>query len=84
MLQALASRFTERAPGWLGFYGDHLPSLPRVFERTGYDDARTDYFIWHPAGARAEPADLAAHQVGAALLACRGLAEPRHGAPILG
>ncbi|MBX3490792.1 LTA synthase family protein [Parvibaculum sp.] len=29
------------------FYGDHLPSLPKAFRALGYDDPRTDYFIWH-------------------------------------
>lgn len=28
------------------FYGDHLPSLPKVFNAIGFDDPRTDYFIW--------------------------------------
>jgi hypothetical protein len=28
------------------FYGDHLPSLPKAFRAIGYDDPRTDYFIW--------------------------------------
>ena len=28
------------------FYGDHLPSLPKAFRTIGYDDPRTDYFIW--------------------------------------
>jgi hypothetical protein len=77
MIQALADRFGAGTPGWLGFYGDHLPSLPKVFDRLGYDDARTDYFIWHPAGRRGEPADLAAHQLGGALLACLG--QPNRG-----
>jgi hypothetical protein len=27
-------------------YGDHVPSLPADFERNGYTDERTDYFIW--------------------------------------
>jgi len=28
------------------FYGDHLPSLPNAFRTIGYDDPRTDYFVW--------------------------------------
>jgi hypothetical protein len=79
MIELLATRFRAQAPGLLGFYGDHLPSLPRIFDRTGYDDARTDYFIWHPAGGRGEPADLAAHELGRALLECLGAGRPGPG-----
>lgn len=28
------------------FFGDHLPSLPAVFEAAQFDDFRTDYFVW--------------------------------------
>jgi hypothetical protein len=51
----------------LGFYGDHLPSLPRVFDRLGFDDWRSDYAIWSADGA-ARRRDLAAHELGRALV----------------
>lgn len=35
------------------FYGDHLPSMPKFFTSIGFDDPRTDYFVWL-SGARAE------------------------------
>ncbi len=28
------------------FYGDHLPSMPKFFANVGFDDPRTDYFVW--------------------------------------
>ena len=31
---------------WLCWYGDHVPVLSDVYEATGFDDGRTDYFIW--------------------------------------
>ncbi|HWD58790.1 MAG TPA: LTA synthase family protein [Stellaceae bacterium] len=45
-----------------GFYGDHLPSLPRVFARLGFDDWRSDYAIW--GAGRDEQRDIAAHELG--------------------
>ncbi|MCG8492609.1 MAG: LTA synthase family protein [Sneathiellales bacterium] len=30
----------------LCFYGDHMPNLQNVFNKTGYTDTKTDYFIW--------------------------------------
>lgn len=69
MLALLTQAFT-RQPGLLGFYGDHLPSLPTVFDAIGFADARTDYFIWHPTGSDTEHRNLAAHQLRDAMLAC--------------
>lgn len=28
------------------FFGDHIPSMPKIFNAIGYNDPRTDYFIW--------------------------------------
>jgi hypothetical protein len=72
----------ERSPrdGWLGWYGDHVPILPKVYEATGYADGRTDYFIWgkgRPADVGA-PVEMRVEELGAALLAHAGLLqEPR-------
>lgn len=33
-------------PAVFCFYGDHLPSMPKLFSAIGYDDPRTDYFVW--------------------------------------
>jgi len=47
----------------LGFYGDHLPSLPREFAARGFDDWRSDYGVWS-CGGEQRRRDLAAHQLG--------------------
>jgi hypothetical protein len=50
MLTALAQTLRNRAaPGWLGFYGDHQPSLPDLFDAIGFRDHRTDYLMWSAA-----------------------------------
>jgi len=33
-------------PGWLCWYGDHVPIMPRVYAALGEPDGRTDYFLW--------------------------------------
>jgi phosphoglycerol transferase MdoB-like AlkP superfamily enzyme len=30
----------------LCFYGDHLPSMPKIYETTAYHGENSDYFIW--------------------------------------
>jgi len=30
----------------LCFYGDHIPSMPEIYQATDYDDSCSDYFIW--------------------------------------
>lgn len=32
--------------GLLGFYGDHMPSLPQAFASLDFHDTDTDYFLW--------------------------------------
>ncbi|MDQ7990016.1 MAG: LTA synthase family protein [Candidatus Dactylopiibacterium sp.] len=32
--------------GWLCWYGDHVPILPQAYAAAGFEDSRTDYFIW--------------------------------------
>jgi Sulfatase len=63
MLRILVDGLARRGgDAMLGFYGDHLPSLPRAFARLGFDDWRSDYVIWG-AGA-AGYRDLFAHELG--------------------
>ena len=38
---------TQTRPGWLAWYGDHVPILPKVYAHAGFTDGRTDYFLWH-------------------------------------
>lgn len=64
MIRILIGSLEERcSDAVLGFYGDHLPSLPRAFAMLGFDDWRSDYAIWSRGG---EPRrqDLAAHELG--------------------
>jgi len=30
----------------LCFYGDHVPSMPTIYQQTNYQDEHSDYFIW--------------------------------------
>lgn len=59
MLRILIEGLADRHPdAVLGFYGDHLPSLP-----LGVDDWRSDYAIWTQGG-ESRRQDLAAHELG--------------------
>lgn len=55
--------------GWLLVYGDHQPSLPGALHALGIEDRRTDYAIWSARGGAGARTDLAAHELGRALLA---------------
>ena len=33
-------------PGWLCWFGDHVPIMPRVYGAMGVPDGQTDYVIW--------------------------------------
>lgn len=57
-------------PAWLGWYGDHVPIMPRVYRRMGYPDGTTDYFIWQKGGVPQADArlELDVHALGARLL----------------
>ena len=64
MLQILVGELERRdQPAILAFFGDHLPSLPRVFAHFGFAEASTDYVIWN-GGGLAERRDIPAHQLG--------------------
>ncbi len=34
-------------PSTVCFYGDHIPSMPKVYQEMDYHDQDSDYFIWH-------------------------------------
>jgi phosphoglycerol transferase MdoB-like AlkP superfamily enzyme len=61
--------------GVLCLFGDHVPSMPRVYEDRGYGDARTDYLVWPAVSVPLGRVDLSAHQLPEILLA--GLDLPR-------
>ena len=53
----------RRSDAVLGFYGDHLPSLPGAFAALGFDDWRSDYAVW-TRGGEPHQRHLAAHELG--------------------
>jgi len=47
MISQLCSCFKERStPVMFSLYGDHVPAISHVFDQMGYEDARSNYFIW--------------------------------------
>jgi hypothetical protein len=70
MLQILMAGLEQRAaPSMLGFYGDHLPSLPLAYGHFGFEEPHADYVVWPgepggPPGRR----DLPAHRLGAVIV----------------
>jgi phosphoglycerol transferase MdoB-like AlkP superfamily enzyme len=50
----------KQGRGWIGFYGDHQPSLQGPFTA---GDERTDYLLWRPGGQGTAPTDLRAENL---------------------
>jgi len=48
MLQTLTEAFnnSEKAHS-LCFYGDHIPSMPNIYQQMNYDNHNSDYIIWN-------------------------------------
>src|SRR5205085_168175 len=64
MLQILLSEVQHRhRDAVLGFYGDHLPSLPRAFRHFGFDESGSDYVVRLGTASPARRLDLAAHRL---------------------
>ena len=59
-LLRLTELLQARGDGVLGLYGDHLPSLPALWEALGVKDRRTDHLVWTPGGAPGLAADVRA------------------------
>lgn len=55
-------------PALACIFGDHLPSLPKLFAKLGVADRRTDYAIWGMGSAAAEKRDIAVHELGPLLV----------------
>lgn len=55
-------------PTILCFYGEHLPSMPRVYDTLGMPDGRTDYFIITPRSSRSARADLGIEELAGQIL----------------
>ena len=67
-LAVLAALIERRGSGVLGCYGDHLPSLPGLFDALEVVDRRTDHLVWTPSDAPAPAMDLRAAELAAILL----------------
>lgn len=80
MLALLMSGLERRRCGaTLGFYGDHLPSLPHAFEQFGFAEPHSDYVIWPADGAAPLRRDLPAYALGR-IIVDRVLGGERHSA----
>ncbi len=64
-LAPLRAALEQAGKGWLGFYGDHHPSLSGPFRAADAGDGRTDYCFWQVGGARGDTADCAAEDLPA-------------------
>ena len=62
--------------GVLCLFGDHVPSMPRVYADQGFCDSRTDYLIWPAVSAPRGRVDLDAHQLPELVLAALAAARP--------
>jgi hypothetical protein len=64
-------------PGWLCWFGDHVPIMPKVYTTLGLPDGRTDYLIWSNTGGKHSACrrDLPINQVGMLLMETMGLAD---------
>jgi hypothetical protein len=72
MLGELAQAFDASAPGGLlALYGDHLPSFPKTFQRLGFHDCSSDYLLWRTRSGHGARKDLAARDLGRAILEAR-------------
>ena len=70
MLQILMEGIQQRrSPAVLGFYGDHLPSLPQAYAHFDFEEPHSDYAIWPgEMGMPTRRCDLPAHRLGAVIV----------------
>lgn len=62
-------------PGWLCFYGDHVPIMPVAYRTLGAPDGDTDYLVWgnQRQGEHVPAIDIAICELGSLLLRQAGL-----------
>ncbi len=58
----------KETPSVFCLYGDHMPNLQNAFNKIGYTDQKTDYFIWRSDGKRHRPLDSSADFLSRLLL----------------
>jgi len=59
---------TRTRPTLLCFYGEHLPSMPKVYDAVGLPDGRTDYLLLSPRASGSEILDLNVEKIAGAIL----------------
>ena len=48
MISDLCSAYRQiDQPSCVCLYGDHIPSMPTIYQQLDYNDQDSDYFIWH-------------------------------------
>ena len=57
----------------LCFFGDHVPSMPAVYEALDFQDSRTEYLIWRRDCEVEERQDINVEDLGVLLLESAGL-----------
>lgn len=72
MIPVLRGALEQLGDGWLGFYGDHQPSIDGVFKGPGATDRRTSYALWRVGGGSGRQEDLRAEDLPARLLGLMG------------
>ena len=60
-------------PTLLCFYGEHLPSMPKVYDAVGLPDGRTDYLLLSPRASGSEILDLSVEDLTGLILTERTL-----------
>lgn len=73
MFGVLAGELRRSGDGVLCVYGDHVPGMPGVYAKLGFDDPRTDYLIWRAGLSQPSRADRSVEELGLRLLERAGL-----------
>lgn len=70
MIKALTEHYQASSKEtMLCFYGDHVPSMPNIYQRIAYNDDHSDYMIWHSNRSNAsEQTDISIESLATTLL----------------
>ena len=68
MIPVLRAALERASGGWLGFYGDHQPSIAGPFKGPGATDRRTSYALWPVGGGAGRREELRAEDLPERLL----------------
>ena len=45
-------------PGWLCWYGDHMPIMPKIYQQNTINEKATEYFIWSSRSGSSAPVEI--------------------------